>query len=253
MSLRVWVMIFVAASVFGSHVFATQKRRTPQRAAPLQTVEGTIVDLRGKRVPGDPDSVFPFYVKTGETVTRFVARLVKGKNFRPTPTFAGDRQLTVSETIDALNRPGTGVRVSATRRYAGTDAWLATRIDILDKGEPEKMSQQPEHVQGLEVETLVEGQGDEAKPGHKVSVHYTGWLLDGRKFDSSLDRGAPFKFDLGFGQVIKGWDLGVAGMKVGGKRRLTIAPELGYGARGAGGVIPPNATLVFEVELLKVE
>lgn len=105
---------------------------------------------------------------------------------------------------------------------------------------------------GLEYVDLVVGNGPEARPGQTVTVHYTGWLADGKKFDSSLDRGQPFTFALGQGEVIKGWDEGVAGMKVGGKRRLTIPPQLGYGARGAGGVIPPNATLVFEVELLSV-
>jgi FKBP-type peptidyl-prolyl cis-trans isomerase FkpA len=105
---------------------------------------------------------------------------------------------------------------------------------------------------GLKYEDLNEGEGDLAEAGHRVSVHYTGWLLDGDKFDSSVDRNQPFDFTLGKGMVIRGWDEGVAGMRVGGKRRLTIPPQLGYGARGAGGVIPPNATLVFDVELLAV-
>jgi FKBP-type peptidyl-prolyl cis-trans isomerase len=96
------------------------------------------------------------------------------------------------------------------------------------------------------------GTGAEAVPGKTAVVHYTGWLLDGTKFDSSLDRKQPFSFPLGAGQVIKGWDEGVAGMKVGGKRTLIVPPALGYGARGAGNVIPPNATLKFDVQLLEV-
>src|SRR3954464_3036424 len=104
----------------------------------------------------------------------------------------------------------------------------------------------------LQVEDVVVGSGDEAIKGKMVSVHYTGWLTDGTKFDSSKDRDQPFQFSLGRGQVIQGWDQGVQGMKVGGKRKLTIPPELGYGAEGAGGVIPPNAALVLEVELLGV-
>lgn len=105
---------------------------------------------------------------------------------------------------------------------------------------------------GLQYEDVTVGDGAQANAGATVSVHYTGWLTDGRKFDSSKDRNQPFAFPLGAGHVIKGWDEGVQGMKVGGVRRLTIPPQLGYGARGAGGVIPPNATLVFEVELLDV-
>jgi FKBP-type peptidyl-prolyl cis-trans isomerase len=105
---------------------------------------------------------------------------------------------------------------------------------------------------GLKYYDLKKGTGAEAKAGSNVKVHYTGWLTDGKKFDSSLDRGQPFEFRLGAGMVIKGWDEGVAGMKVGGKRQLQIPAALGYGARGAGGVIPPNADLVFDVELLGV-
>ena len=106
---------------------------------------------------------------------------------------------------------------------------------------------------GLQYKDLVSGEGQEAKKGDTVQVHYTGWLTNGTKFDSSLDRKQAFEFRLGTGSVIKGWDEGVAGMKPGGKRKLVIPAALGYGARGAGGVIPPNATLVFEVELLGIK
>lgn len=109
----------------------------------------------------------------------------------------------------------------------------------------------------LLIEELTTGEGTVAANGHYVTVHYTGWLRQpdgtpGRKFDSSLDRRDPFSFSLGAGEVIRGWDQGVAGMQPGGKRRLVIPPHLGYGARGAGGVIPPNATLIFDVELLEL-
>jgi FKBP-type peptidyl-prolyl cis-trans isomerase FkpA len=106
---------------------------------------------------------------------------------------------------------------------------------------------------GLKYVDLQEGTGEAAKAGQTVSVHYTGWLENGTKFDSSHDRKQPFGFPLGAGHVIRGWDEGVQGMKIGGKRKLTIPASLGYGARGAGGVIPPNATLIFEVELLGVK
>jgi peptidylprolyl isomerase/FKBP-type peptidyl-prolyl cis-trans isomerase FkpA len=112
--------------------------------------------------------------------------------------------------------------------------------------------QQGAPVTELKMEDTKVGTGDAAAAGKSVTVHYTGWLTDGTKFDSSKDRGQPFTFQLGAGQVIKGWDQGVVGMKVGGVRKLTIPSSLAYGERGAGGVIPPNATLVFEVELLGV-
>ncbi|HEY0601416.1 MAG TPA: FKBP-type peptidyl-prolyl cis-trans isomerase [Herpetosiphonaceae bacterium] len=105
---------------------------------------------------------------------------------------------------------------------------------------------------GLQIEKLAEGQGASPKAGDVVVVHYTGWLTNGKKFDSSVDRGQPFEFVLGQGMVIRGWDEGVAQLRVGDKARLTLSPEYGYGARGAGGVIPPNASLIFEVELLDI-
>ncbi len=115
-------------------------------------------------------------------------------------------------------------------------------------------------VESLQVMDIVEGTGEMAEAGQVVVVHYTGWLYDadaeemkGEKFDSSVDRGDPFSFPLGAGRVIRGWDQGVAGMKVGGKRRLVIPPDMAYGDRGAGNVIPPGATLVFDVELLEIE
>jgi FKBP-type peptidyl-prolyl cis-trans isomerase len=120
-------------------------------------------------------------------------------------------------------------------------------------GGPTAVSGPPQTTaSGLQYWDIAVGSGDTAAAGSQVSVHYTGWLTTGEKFDSSVDRGQPFSFPLGAGQVIRGWDEGVAGMKVGGKRQLRIPPALGYGAAGAGGVIPPNATLIFDVQLLGV-
>ncbi len=118
---------------------------------------------------------------------------------------------------------------------------------------PAKVTGQPTTTaSGLQYWDIVVGTGATATPGNMVKVHYTGFLTNGEKFDSSRDRGEPFSFPLGAGQVIKGWDEGVAGMKVGGQRQLRIPPDLGYGAAGAPGAIPPNATLIFDVELLDV-
>jgi len=144
--------------------------------------------------------------------------------------------------------------------------FLALPVDADEKAVPappaaaaadKKESKMKTTPSGLQYEDTVEGTGASPKTGQRCVMHYTGWLWEngakGRKFDSSLDRGQPFEFPLGQGRVIKGWDEGVATMKIGGKRTLLIPPGLGYGARGAGGAIPPNATLLFEVELLGVK
>jgi len=140
------------------------------------------------------------------------------------------------------------------KKIAGilTFAFLLGGVVLMDeaaRGEQPKMVTTPS---GLQYQDLVVGSGASPKTGQQVTVHYTGRLKDGTKFDSSVDRREPFSFQIGVGQVIQGWDEGVAGMKVGGKRKLIIPPQLGYGARGAGNVIPPDATLYFEVELLGI-
>jgi FKBP-type peptidyl-prolyl cis-trans isomerase FkpA len=143
-------------------------------------------------------------------------------------------------------------------RFAGAVVALAIAAAVTFPGGADAANNQViEMPNGLKYTDTNTGDGATAAAGSKVSVHYTGWLYNngekGTKFDSSVDRGKPFQFTLGAHQVIAGWDEGVAGMKVGGKRTLIIPPELGYGARGAGGVIPPNATLMFDVELLGVQ
>ena len=142
-------------------------------------------------------------------------------------------------------------------RFAGAALALALLAVFAPAGRSDAVNQVIEMPDGLKYTDTKTGDGTTAKAGNKVSVHYTGWLSDngakGKKFDSSVDRGQPFQFTLGAKQVIAGWDEGVAGMKVGGARTLTIPPQLGYGARGAPGAIPPNATLIFDVELLQVQ
>src|SRR4051812_17053946 len=142
----------------------------------------------------------------------------------------------------AAGKPGT-TQVTPAAASAATQATSPT----------EKGGAMQTTSSGLQYEDLTEGTGASPQPGQTAVVHYTGWLDNGTKFDSSVDRGQPFEFRVGQGQVIKGWDEGVATMKVGGKRKLLIPPDLGYGARGAGGVIPPNARLTFDVELLGVK
>lgn len=122
----------------------------------------------------------------------------------------------------------------------------------MEKGAGDQSEKMVRTPSGLQYEDIVAGSGASPAPGKKVTVHYTGWLMDGKKFDSSVDRNEPFVFQIGSGEVIPGWDEGVMTMKIGGKRKLIIPANLGYGAAGAGGVIPPNATLLFEVILLDI-
>jgi len=143
-----------------------------------------------------------------------------------------------------------GKETSETVRYTDTFVRRQGRWRVVASQDTKMPPQQITTQSGLKYVDVVIGKGESPKTGQMVTVHYTGTLEDGTKFDSSLDRGQPFTFQIGMGRVIKGWDEGVMTMKVGGKRKLIIPPDLGYGARGAGGVIPPNATLIFEVELL---
>ena len=148
-------------------------------------------------------------------------------------------QSTSSSTTSTPTTPTTSSSTTTTGAASSTDAATAGKEITMPNG--------------LKYVDMKVGDGQLAETGMTAQVHYTGWLTDGTKFDSSVDRGQPFSFKLGAGQVIRGWDEGVKGMRVGGKRKLTIPPDLGYGAAGAGGVIPPNATLVFDVELLGLQ
>lgn len=173
---------------------------------------------------------------------------------------AADKKAAVIKAIG----DSAGLGPAAAKEAVERVPWVVK--DLISQDEADKLKKQLEDAggkasvkkvvtkpSGLRHIDMKDGDGEPAKAGDGVEVHYTGWLRDGKKFDSSVDRNEPFEFPLGGGRVIKGWDEGVAGMKPGGKRRLIIPPELGYGARGAGDVIPPNAVLVFEVELLKVK
>ena len=165
-------------------------------------------------------------------------------------------KIKTSNTAKKFGTLGTwsfGARLLAGTVAAGTLALALPGLVKAADSAPAKTSGKPTTTKsGLKYWELKKGTGAVAKAGDNVKVHYTGWLTDGKKFDSSVDRGSPFEFKLGAGMVIKGWDEGVAGMKIGGKRQLRIPAELGYGDKGAGGVIPPNAELVFDVELLGV-
>jgi peptidylprolyl isomerase len=215
--------------------------------APALKSEDLIVGPGREARPGD--YVFVNYVATLADGTQFDSTLLHGN---PDGFVLGSGRMVVG-----LEQGIAGMQVGGKRRltvppelgygaqgaFSGKVPPNATLIYVVDL-----VDVQP----GVTIETLAAGSGRAALPGDTVVVQYTGWLSDGTKFDSSLDHGQPFQFKLGAKEVIEGWDIGITGMKVGGKRRLTIPPYLAYGQAGAGGVIPPNATLVFEVELLQI-
>ncbi len=157
-----------------------------------------------------------------------------------------DQVLTNTQAKSAIN-------VSQTIEQNTNQENIESVLENINLTDTQDNQQINENSMSLKIEVLNEGQGTAITTGQTASVHYTGWLTDGTKFDSSIDRGEPFEFMVGAGQVIAGWDQGVLGMKAGEKRKLTIPADLGYGVNGAGGVIPPNATLIFEVELLAIK
>jgi FKBP-type peptidyl-prolyl cis-trans isomerase len=169
-------------------------------------------------------------------------------------TLAVAQTTSTSDTSTTKATKTTKTTKHAKKTAAHPQIYTAKAVQTSKASGPTKVTGKPQTTaSGVEYWDIKVGTGATAVAGKTLTMHYTGWLTDGKKFDSSLDRGEPFQFTLGRGQVIKGWDEGVAGMKVGGKRQLKIPPAAGYGAGGAGNVIPPNATLIFDVELLAVK
>ncbi len=199
--------------------------------------------VQGKSEPFDSSNYhngpFEFVLGKGEAIAGWDQGLVGMK-------VGGKRKLTIPPSL------GYGAAGAGNGRIP-PNATLIFEVELLSIQGPPQATLPPTSITALKIEDLVIGTGAEAKAGDTLRVDYTGWLENGVKFDSSLDSGQPIEFILGQGKVIAGWDQGLVGLKVGGKRRLTIPPNLGYGARGAGDSIPPNAALIFEVELLEIK
>jgi hypothetical protein len=215
-----------------------------------ETIEGTIESLRGVGLPGMGDTVTAFYVRSGDALRRIVVCLAGTPSRPKTSVLRGLDEIPTADIEEGLNSPGRHVVVThQVKQYEGAEAWLATRV-VLGFAE---LAEGTVTLTDVRFVDTVVGTGEQAESGRTVTVHYTGWLADGTMFDTSLDSGAPFSMPLGRKRLIAGWELGIPGMRVGGKRRLLIPSRLGYGVRGAGEDIPPNAILVFDIELLGVQ
>jgi FKBP-type peptidyl-prolyl cis-trans isomerase FkpA len=248
----------VVVIIWGSHVNAlkahvdgTVPAQAPQKARKTPrpgtaTVLG-VIEVQSGENSSTSDAIVFISVRNGENLRRIAISVEGASEVPQTVASHYGEPLAGSALRLALAEPGCSVKVTyVVEPRSGTDAHLATAIEIGDA--PKKGSPAP----GLKYEDMVVGLGTIAQRGDGLRVHYTGWLKGGEQFDSSHERGAPMEFILGTGKVIRGWELGIAGMREGGKRRLTIGPGLAYGVHGSGSRIPPNATLIFEVELLQV-
>jgi len=227
------------------------KARPPSAPVPetKTTYEGQIIDLRGAALPGMGTSVTAFYVRRGDETKRFVVHLVASGPDPVTTVVAGSAEIPPADVEGALNAPGRHVVVTVAGPYPGADAMRATRV-LLGF---EELAGSAGPLTDLKFAELRNGTGAVASSRSTVRVHYTGWLADGTMFDTSFRKGTPITVPLGAGRLIRGWDLGIPGMRVGGRRRLFVPPSFGYGSRGVGKVVPPRAVLVFDVELLEVK
>jgi peptidylprolyl isomerase len=243
----------------------------PEQATSTTTASGlqyTVIEAGDGPTPQVGDVVAVHYRGTLEDGTEFDNSYDRGEPFtfplgrgRVIPGWdEGIALMQVGEKAKLVIPPDLGYGARGAGDVIPPDATLTFEVELISivPGAPEAPSDlnEEDYVTtdtGLKFHDLATGAGASPETGQRVTAHYTGWLEDGTKFDSSLDRGEPFTFVLGVGQVIAGWDEGIATMKVGGKRQLVIPPELAYGEKGAGGVIPPDATLIFEVELVDVE
>lgn len=228
---------------------AKARRDAPVVDSTTVMFEGSIVELQGAKPAGKDDPVVSVAVKRGTTIRKFVVRLTGTPAEPKTSVLRGLDELDTGKVKNALKSPGRHVIVTHMRTpLDGLDSFAATRVLL---GFAELVGGTASLAE-LAVIDKVLGNGAVAESGKVVTVNYTGWLADGTMFDSSFLSGSPIEVRVGKGEVIKGWDLGIPGMRVGGRRRLLIPSRLGYGVRGAGNDIPSNAVLVFDIELVGV-